>query len=125
MPIIVHANNFTQEVLNASGPVLVDFFGENCMPCKILQPILVALSQDFTGLKFCMFSTDHDMLETKAEHENQLSILIKYEIMNLPTLLLFVDGEVRASIVGMHSRDELLQFFRDQNVTLTPRLPAI
>jgi len=121
MPIVVRANNFVEEVLETQGPVLVDFFGENCMPCKMLQPILAELCQDFSGFKLCMLNTDREMNESDAEYEEKFKIIAAYEIMNLPTLMLFVDGEVRASTIGMQTRKELLAFFSKQNISLTPR----
>jgi len=119
MPIVVRANQFVEEVLEVQGPVLVDFFGENCMPCKMLRPILLDLSREFSGLKFCMFNADREMFESDEEFEAKYNIMSLYQVMSLPTLLLFVDGAVRASIIGLHTRDELLKFFRDQGVRLT------
>ena len=125
MPIVVRAKNFVEEVLEAQEPVLVDFYGDRCVPCQLLSPILLELSNEFKGLKFCMFNTDRDTFETDSEYEDKFNILAAYQIMSLPTLLLFVDGELRASMIGLHTRDELLKFFHDHNVFLTPRIVPI
>ena len=125
MPIVVRARNFAQEVLEAKGFALVDFYGEQCMPCRLLRPILVELSREFEGLKFCMFNTDRDPRESEEEYEDKFDILAAFHVMNLPTMLLFHDGELVSTLIGLHTREELLAIFREQNVPMRQILPEL
>jgi len=93
------------------------------MPCRLLRPILLALSQEFEGLKFCIFNTDRDPRESEEEYEDKFAILAAFNVMNLPTMLLFHDGELVSTLIGLHTREELLAIFRDQGVPLRQILP--
>jgi len=117
MSIVVRAKNFAAEVLKATGPVLVDFYGEQCLPCKLLRPILMELSEEY-NLKLCMFSTDREAHESDEDLEKKFELLEHFQVMNLPTILLFLNGEVRASIIGLLSKEELLAVFEEQKIAL-------
>jgi thioredoxin 1 len=104
----VSANDFTAQVLQATTPVLVDFFGEHCMPCKILSPILQEIAQEQPGLKLCYFSTDNAPGETQADINAKFALLGEYNVMGLPTLVLFSGGKMVASSVGFTPKNELL-----------------
>ena len=118
MSVEVNANNFAEEVLKAPGPVLVDFYGEHCLPCKLLRPILTQLSEEHENLKLCMFNTDREPRESNDELEKKFALLTHFQVMNLPTILLFLGGEVRASIVGLHSREEILHILSEKKISL-------
>lgn len=75
--------SFEKEVLQNSGYVLVDFWADWCMPCKRLSPILDAVSEQNTDIKFFKVNVD--------ENPNLAST---YNIRAIPTLILFKDGEV-------------------------------
>lgn len=101
---IVNATDqtFEQEILK--GVVLVDFWATWCGPCKMLAPVLEDLSEDL-GDEVKIVKVDVD--------ENQITAS-EHEVMSIPTLLLFVDGEVRAR-TGGYMPKELLQEFIDNN----------
>ncbi|MDD5349295.1 MAG: thioredoxin [Chthoniobacteraceae bacterium] len=90
---------FDQEVLNATAPVLVDFWATWCGPCKMIAPILDEIAEEKAGsVKVCKVDVD----------ENQ-AISARYGIRAIPTLLLFKNGEVKEQIVGgMVSKRDLL-----------------
>ena len=118
MPILIKAKEFEAEVLRAKMPVLVDFFGERCMPCKLLHPILIELGEAYAGrMKICMFNTDSERGETRGEFEAKYRTIAAYEVMSLPTMLLFVAGEPRRTLVGLHTREELIQILEEEGVT--------
>lgn len=80
--VVLDKNNFEEEVLNAQGYVLVDFWSQGCEPCKALMPSVVELSEKYEGIKFCKLDT------TKARR-----LAIKQRVLGLPTIAIYKDGE--------------------------------
>jgi thioredoxin 1 len=90
-------DNFKKEVTESGIPVLVDFWATWCMPCKMIAPVVEALSAQYTGkLKVCKVNVDESP-ETTAT----------YNIVSIPTLMLFVNGEVKEEIIGAVPRPQL------------------
>lgn len=88
--------NFEQEVLQSDVPVLVDFWAEWCMPCRMLAPTIDKLATDYAG------KVKVGKVDTDAARE----IAIKYRIESIPTVILFKDGQPAQKFVGLrHERD--------------------
>ena len=89
--------NFDQEVLQSDVPVLVDFWAEWCMPCKMLAPTIDELGAEYAGkVKICKLDTD-----------NARETSMKFGISAIPTLMLFKGGEVAQKFVGLQQKGDL------------------
>ena len=86
----INGDNFEDEVLKCSSPVVVDFWAPWCGPCRMIAPITEKLAQEYAGrLKFCKLNVD--------ENPQMAS---KYQVMSIPQILFFKDGEVVDEITG-------------------------
>ena len=91
---VIHLDNgaFDTEVLKSDVPVLVDFYADWCGPCHAIAPTIEALSNEFEGkVKF-----------VKVDVDSNQEVASRYEIMSIPTIMLFENGKVEDSIVGAY-----------------------
>jgi len=89
--------NFNEEVINSQLPVLVDFWATWCGPCRMVGPIVEELAQELEGqIKVGKLSVDDEQ-----------EIASQYGVMSIPTLLLFKDGKVSATVVGARPKEDL------------------
>ncbi len=103
--VYVSDASFEEEVLKASGPVLVDYWAEWCGPCKMIAPILDEIATEYTGkIKVAKLNIDENP-QTPP----------RYGIRGIPTLMLFKDGNVEATKVGAVSKSQLTAFI-DSNL---------
>lgn len=89
--------NFEQEVLNSDIPVLVDFWATWCMPCKMLAPVIEELAAEADGFKV-----------GKIDVDQEPELAQKYRIMSIPTVLVFKNGQITSTLVGVQSKTKLL-----------------
>jgi thioredoxin 1 len=95
--------NFEAEVLQSDVPVLVDFWAEWCMPCKMIAPIVEELAAEYAGkVKFGKVDTD-------ASRDTST----KFGITAIPTLVLFKGGEVAKQLVGLLPKKDLKDAIED------------
>ena len=98
MEIKVTDENFKQEVLESSIPVLVDFWAEWCMPCRLVAPAVEELAEEYQGkLKVCKLNVDEGP-QTSSE----------YGIMSIPTLAIFKKGKLVDKIIGAVPKTEII-----------------
>ena len=104
---IIHVNDqdFKDTVLGANRPVLVDFWAEWCQPCKLLAPLLQEIATEYSDR----------LTIAKLNAEENREITIKYGVRGFPTLMLFKNGDMIASHVGLLSKSALNAFI-DSNV---------
>ncbi len=96
-------DNFDEEVLKSDIPVLVDFWADWCVPCKMVAPILEEISDEYQGkLKVGKFNVDQGT-----------DVASKYNVVSIPTMILFKSGEVTAQKVGAGSKDDIVALFSD------------
>ncbi len=89
-------DNFESEVLQADTPVLVDFWAEWCMPCRMLAPTIEKLAGEYDG------KVKVGKLDTDANRETSM----KFGISAIPTVILFKNGEIAQRFVGMRQEKE-------------------
>ncbi len=88
--------NFDAEVLKSSEPVLVDFWAEWCMPCKMLAPTIDKLATDYTG----------KVKVGKLDTDSNRDVAMRYSISAIPTVILFKGGEIVQRFVGLRQEKD-------------------
>ena len=103
MGVTLTKETFDQEVLQSDIPVLVDFWADWCVPCKMIAPILDEIAEDYDGkLKVGKFNVDEG-----AE------IAAQYNVVSIPTLLLFKNGEIVEQKIGAGAKKDFEAMFKD------------
>ncbi len=94
---IENAQQFQNEVLESKVPVLVDFFATWCGPCRMVAPVLDQIAEEREDFKICKIDVD----------QNQ-DLAARYQIMSIPTLIVFKDGEPGAPSLGAKPKQAII-----------------
>ncbi len=97
-------NDFEDEVLRSKLPVIVDFWAEWCGPCKMLTPILEELSDEMKD----------EINVVKVNLDENQDLAMKYSIRSIPTMLLFNDGNLIDTKVGLLPKNEIITWFKSK-----------
>ena len=90
--VTINENDFDSTVLGSNIPVFVDFYADWCGPCRMIAPTIEALSEEYEGkVKFVKINVD-----------NNQQLAMKYDIMSIPTSMLFENGTVKDSLIGAY-----------------------
>lgn len=101
MEVVITKENFEEEVLKSSIPVIIDFWATWCGPCMMLSPIIEELAKEYDGkIKVGKVNTDE---------EEELAA--KFGIVAIPTLFLIKDGKVVKQMSGYRGKDEIIKGF--------------
>ena len=92
----VNDNNFQAEVLEADGPVLVDFWAPWCGPCRVVAPVLEEIAQERPDLRIVKLNVD-DNQQTAAQ----------FEVLSIPTMIVFKNGQAAKKIIGAYPKRRL------------------
>jgi thioredoxin 1 len=97
-PVAISDASFETEVVKSDQPVLVDFWAEWCGPCKMIAPILETVAEEYSStLKIAKLDVDRNPQSAA-----------KFQVMSIPTLLLFKDGQVVEKLIGYMPKERLL-----------------
>ena len=93
----VTEEDFQEEVVGSSMPVLVDFTATWCQPCKMIDPIVKQLAEEWDG----------KVKVVKLDADQNPNIVMQYGVMGIPTLMLFKGGQIKERLTGFQPKDKL------------------
>lgn len=101
MKIKLSSENFEKEVLKSEKPVLVDFYADWCGPCNAMAPVIEELATELDG----------KAKVGKINVDENSDIAVEYNVMSIPTLIIFKNGKEEKRLVGLRDKEELLNLF--------------
>ena len=90
-------HNFQNEIIENTGLALVDFYADWCGPCKMLSPIIDEIAEERT-----------DITVGKVNVDENNSLAAKYNVMSIPTMIIFKNGKEQARVIGVRPKEDIL-----------------
>lgn len=94
-------DNFEKEIVKVDKPVLVDFWASWCGPCRMLSPTIDEIAEEHPEIKVCKINID-----------DEAELAIRHGVMSVPTLMIFKNGEIAQTAVGVRPKDEILDLLK-------------
>ncbi len=91
-------DNFDEEVVKCTTPVIVDFYADWCGPCKMMSPIIDNIAEEL----------GNRVKVGKVNSDENIELAEKFGIMSIPTIIIFKNGEISKSFVGVTSKSEII-----------------
>ena len=91
-------NNFQEEVINSTKPVLLDFWASWCGPCRMVSPIVDEIAEERSDVKVC-----------KVNVEEQRELAAAFKVMSIPTLVVMKEGKIVNRAMGARPKDQILE----------------
>ena len=95
-PVAVTDNDFGDQVINSSTPVLVDFWAEWCGPCRALGPVIENLSEEYAG----------QVKVAKVDVDSNPQVAMQFGIRSIPTVMLFDKGQIVDTFIGVRPKSD-------------------
>lgn len=99
--VVLTQENFGNEVLESTKPVLIDFWASWCGPCRMLSPVVDEIAEETQEFKVCKVNVD-----------DQMALAERYNIMSIPTLLVVKGGQEVNRSLGVISKEEIYQLMK-------------
>ena len=96
--LTLNENNFEEEVLKSNNKVLVDFYADWCGPCKMMSPVIDEIAEEMQGVKV-----------GKVNIDNNQELAIKYDVMSIPTIIVFENGMQKKTFIGVTDKNEIIE----------------
>jgi len=101
--ITLTSANFDETVKSSTTPILVDFWAEWCGPCKAMNPVLAEIAKEQVG----------NVIVAKLNVDEHGEIAQRFNVMSIPTMILFKDGEMQKQVIGAKGKSQLLAWISE------------
>jgi thioredoxin 1 len=101
MSMTIKHSNFQTEVLQETKPVLIDFYANWCMPCKMLSPVIEKIAKGMPDVKVCKVNIDEEP-----------ELAQQFQVMSIPTLVVMKDGKMVGKSIGVRTKNDIINMLK-------------